>query len=206
MKIYKIVVTGGPCAGKTKLMSALKNKPVPDGYQLFFIPEIATELMESGLSYKQNRVEFQKAALHLQLEKEKIIENYINNVCSSDATCVIICDRGALDGRAYCSSEEWAAITKAESVYAHHLINRYDAIIHLDTAALLEDPSFYTNKSNLHRSETRAEAILLNLAVKMAYDFYDIIHVVISPHNTFEEKEKRFFDALAGILTTLSQQ
>jgi signal recognition particle GTPase len=47
-KVHKILLTGGPCAGKTtslaKLQSTLDNK----GFRVFCVPEAATLMMKGG--------------------------------------------------------------------------------------------------------------------------------------------------------------
>ena len=44
-EIHKIVITGGPCAGKTTGMSWIQNAFTKLGYRVLFVPETATELI-----------------------------------------------------------------------------------------------------------------------------------------------------------------
>ena len=44
MKLTKIVITGGPSAGKTTAMSWVQNAFSKLGYTVLFVPETATEL------------------------------------------------------------------------------------------------------------------------------------------------------------------
>ena len=39
MKISKIVITGGPCAGKSTAMSWIQNAFTQKGYVVLFLPE-----------------------------------------------------------------------------------------------------------------------------------------------------------------------
>jgi len=48
--IRKIVLTGGPCAGKTTGMKRIREAFESIGYKLVFIPETATELISGGVS------------------------------------------------------------------------------------------------------------------------------------------------------------
>ena len=50
MKISKIVITGGPCAGKTTGLSYLEQELTKIGYKVVFLNESATELILNGLS------------------------------------------------------------------------------------------------------------------------------------------------------------
>ena len=49
MEITKIVITGGPCAGKSTAMSWVQNAFTQMGYAVLFVPETATELITGGV-------------------------------------------------------------------------------------------------------------------------------------------------------------
>lgn len=48
--IFKIVVTGGPCAGKTTAITTLADKLREKGYATFIVPEAASLIFTSGSS------------------------------------------------------------------------------------------------------------------------------------------------------------
>ena len=50
MDITKIVITGGPCAGKTTAMNWISNAFRERGYDVLFVPETATELITGGVA------------------------------------------------------------------------------------------------------------------------------------------------------------
>ena len=50
MQITKIVITGGPCAGKTTGMGRIQKEFVKLGYKVLFVPETATELITGGVA------------------------------------------------------------------------------------------------------------------------------------------------------------
>ena len=74
MKTKKIVITGGPCAGKTTGLVRLDEELTKMGYRVVFLNESATELAMNNISLKncKNNYEFEKNILKLQLEKEKL--------------------------------------------------------------------------------------------------------------------------------------
>ena len=49
-KVYKIALTGGPCAGKTTALSWIDNYFSKKGYSVLFVSETATELITGGVS------------------------------------------------------------------------------------------------------------------------------------------------------------
>ena len=97
MELTKIVITGGPCAGKTTAMSWIQNTFTQKGYKVIFMPETATELIESGIApWKcKTNSEFQKQQLILQLEKEKVYEKACKAL--QEDKVLLVCDRGCLD-------------------------------------------------------------------------------------------------------------
>lgn len=46
--VYKICITGGPCAGKSTAMATLERKFTELGYRIFIVPEVATLSMLGG--------------------------------------------------------------------------------------------------------------------------------------------------------------
>ena len=48
--IAKIVITGGPSAGKSTAMSWIQNAFTQMGYTVLFVPETATELITAGVA------------------------------------------------------------------------------------------------------------------------------------------------------------
>ncbi len=46
--IYRIVITGGPCAGKTTALSHMQSHLQSIGHKVFIVPEAATLLMKGG--------------------------------------------------------------------------------------------------------------------------------------------------------------
>ena len=63
--VCKIVITGGPCAGKTSGMSWIQNAFIERGYRVIFVSETATELITGGVvtSACSSNEEFQKCLL-----------------------------------------------------------------------------------------------------------------------------------------------
>ena len=85
MKITKIVLTGGPCAGKSSAMSRIQEEFTSRGYAVLFIPETASELILGGANPTTcgSVANFQKQLLKLQLEKERIFEETANMITAA---------------------------------------------------------------------------------------------------------------------------
>lgn len=105
--ITKIVITGGPCAGKTTGMSWIQNAFSSRGYRVLFVPETATELITGGVAPWTcgSNLDYQKCQVMLQLEKEKIFWQAAETM--KDEKILIVCDRGVMDNKAYMTEVEF---------------------------------------------------------------------------------------------------
>lgn len=52
-RVFKFVLTGGSCGGKTTTTRVLKDKLEKLGYNVFIIPEISTELDLKGYTLEK---------------------------------------------------------------------------------------------------------------------------------------------------------
>lgn len=51
--VWKVVLTGGPCGGKSTAMSSISQRLKSLGYDVYCVPEVATLLITGGLSFVQ---------------------------------------------------------------------------------------------------------------------------------------------------------
>ena len=155
--ITKIVVTGGPCAGKTTAMSWITNTFTKQGYAVLFIPETATSLISSGVApwTLENGLEYQRVQIACQKAKEQAYE-YAAHHSKADKI-LIVCDRGMLDNKAYMTKEEFNTVLK--EIGSNEVLERdsYDAVFHLVTAANGAEEA-YTLSNNGARTETIEQA------------------------------------------------
>ena len=159
--VKKIVLTGGPGAGKSSSLDLIKNYLKELGYFILVVNESATELINSGIKpfgvNKLSMFNFQDVILNYQLEKEKIIENTAKNFIEDDV--IIIYDRGLLDNKAYIGQEEFDKLLEKYNLKEINLLNRYDLVICLETGA---KSKYYRTDNNSARSESKEEAIKMD--------------------------------------------
>ena len=198
VNITKIVVTGGPCAGKTTAMSWIQNAFTQKGYAVLFVPETATELIKGGVAPWTcgANVEYQKCQLRLQLEKEKVFEQAARTMDVSKV--LIVCDRGALDNKAYMDSLEFARVLDYLGTNEIELRDSYDAVFHLVTAAK-GAAEFYTTANNSARTETVDEAAALDDKLISAWTGHPHLRVIDNASD-FEDKMKRLIAEISSFL------
>ncbi len=198
MKIVKIVITGGPCGGKTTAMNWIRDAFSKEGYTVLFVPESATQLIVGGVSPTTcgTNADFQICLSRLQIATE---DAFYKGGCTMPADrLLLVCDRGVMDNRAYMSEEEFDAVQKALGVTEKELLDRYDAVFHLVTAADGAE-NFYTTANNTARSETPAEAISLDEKLRAVWSAHPSLSV-IDNSTDFKGKMERLIDAIGEFL------
>lgn len=199
MKKYKkIVLTGGPCSGKTTSIQKIEEEFTQFGYKVIIVPEAATILINSGIRpFGENGVslyEFQKSVMELQMKLEEIA---LNNL-SDDKETLIICDRGLMDDKAYVTKGEFKSLLEYEDKKEMDLMYSYDLVIHLRTAALGKRES-YTLENNGARTETADEAIELDQRTLSGWIGHPKIKI-IDNEDSFDDKINHVIKEIYAIL------
>jgi predicted ATPase len=127
----RIVLTGGPGAGKTVISRRLAAE---NPRRFVLVPEAATQVYDA-LQTRWDRLDLagrhdvQRRIYRLQVEQE-------DRLAAEHPGKILLLDRGTIDGAAYwpgVPSEYWAAVnTTWQEEYA-----RYDAVIWLESSAAL---------------------------------------------------------------------
>ncbi len=196
--ITKIVITGGPCAGKTTAMSWIQNAFTQMGYTVLFVAETATQLITGGVAPWTcgTNCEFQKCQLSMQLHKEKVFEQAAKTM--DVPKVLIVCDRGALDNKVYMNDLEFEQVLEFLGTNEIELRDKYDAVFHLVTAAKGAE-EFYTTENNSARTETVAEAAALDDKLISAWTGHPHLRVIDNSSN-FEDKMKRLIAEITSFL------
>ena len=197
-KITRIVITGGPCAGKTTAMSWIQNAFTRQGYAVLFVDETATQLISGGAApwLSTSGRDFQRWLMHLQLEKEKAFAEIGKTLKNSKI--LIVCDRGTLDNRAYMSDADFRYVVKSLGSNEVALRDRYDAVFHLVTAAKGAE-RFYTLANNAARTETPEQAARLDDQLIASWTGHPHLRIIDNTSD-FETKMRRLIAEISSFL------
>ncbi len=158
--VGKIVLTGGPCAGKTSALTKIEEELTEKGFKVFIVSESATELIKGGIKpfgrMPIDLIKFQSLILKYQYEKEKIYEEAAKSL-GDDEKCIIIHDRGLLDNKAYINQQIFNQLLNEQGLKELEIMDNYNMVIHLVTAADGAEEA-YTLGNNVARTETIEEA------------------------------------------------
>ncbi|MBR5698693.1 MAG: AAA family ATPase [Prevotella sp.] len=203
-EIKKIVLTGGPCAGKTTALVKIVDYFSNYGYKVFTIPEVPTLYSQGGWNFlTPNRAlyyEGERAILETQLALEDMFMR-MAEVCTKPT--LIVCDRGTMDISAYMTPEMWEDITTKAGTDTNQLKARYDAVLHLVSAADGAE-KYYTTATNATRYEQMNEEglrIARELDKKVVNAWTGHPHLrVINNNDDFNAKLNRVLKEIANVL------
>ncbi len=203
--LKKIVLTGGPCGGKTECLQAIAQR---FGDLVVVVPESATLVLNrpcpaseefpdwtSALRAEESwRKRFQEEVLRSQWELEQAKETEARALGRQ----WLVCDRGLLDGAAY-----WPG--GLAPFLAHFLLElqfcqaRYHGVIHLESSVMAGD-GFFSRQGNPSRFEEDQEARLRESLVRQAWDHHPR-RAVIAANRDFEQKKRAVLIEVARFLS-----
>jgi len=176
--LNRVVLTGGPGAGKTAVLEIAKKNFCQ---HVSILPESAGIVFGGGFWRRESlasRQAAQRAIFHIQRELERVIEE-------EHQSAVALCDRGTLDGLAYWPGEEslyWKELGTTKTAE----LARYSTVIHLRTPSL----DFGYNNDNPVRIESAKQAAEIDEKIAKAWEGHPN-RIFIESHSDFLEKAER---------------
>ncbi|KAM3571620.1 hypothetical protein VYU27_006349 [Nannochloropsis oceanica] len=201
-RLIKIVLTGGPCGGKTTALARLSEFFRTHGFRVFTVPEAATMLWSNGvalsdvLASEETQYWFQDTVLEFQMHLENGVEKIARSL---NKPAVILCDRGTLDGAAYVTKDMWETLLKRKGLELLSIREgRYDAVFHLVTAATGAE-LYYSLMNNETRTESPEFAREVDLKTQGVWNGHPK-HFVIDNSTDFEGKLARVQNQAARLV------
>lgn len=182
----RVVLTGGPGAGKTAVLEVVRQHLCQ---HVAVLPEAASIVFGGGFPRQGDdtgRRASQRAIFHVQVELERL-------AFETGRAALILCDRGVVDGSIYWPGEPeeyWreVGVTRAEA------LARYRTVIHLRTPAAERG----YNHANPVRTESALEAIALDERLLAAWGAH--------PHRVVIDSAESFLDKLSVTLRLLRDE
>ena len=134
--------------------------------------------------------------MELQLTKERLFERGARTMPADKV--LIVCDRGAMDNKAYMTEAEFSRLCAELHTSEAALRDRYDAVFHLVTAAKGAEEA-YTFANNAARYETVEQAVALDARIAAAWSGHAHLRI-IDNSTAFEEKLERLLHEILSFL------
>jgi CYTH domain-containing protein/predicted ATPase len=190
-RLPTIVLTGGPCSGKSTALGAIRAEM---GDEIHTVPEVATILIAQlgfipNPAKAEDYIAFQRALARIQLDFEALA---MRQAVAAGKRGIVL-DRGLRDGGAYMEGG-WPAIRKLIPLPAEQNA-LYDAV------AILEMPPrdvYERHRSNnTARQETYDEASHLGDAIREAWNGHRNVHLA---EGSMDAKLRRVLELIREIV------
>jgi predicted ATPase len=165
-RLRRVVLTGGPGAGKTATLGLVRRYLCA---HVAVLPEAASILFTGGFPRRQDdasRRAAQRSIYRLQSELEGLPE-------FTDNLAVALCDRGTVDGLAYWPGAPEDFWSPLGTTHARELA-RYDTVIHLRT------PRAAWYQRTEVRTEAADEALHLDARIDLAWAAHPNRHIIVA--------------------------
>ena len=201
--IYKIVLTGGPCGGKTTSLARLAPYLRERGFEVITCPEAFSLLVSNGMPFdylgavKGMDIVVQDTVMDMQIGMEDSFERVLR---ARGKPAVLLCDRGLMDGSAYMKEEDWNKLMRKRDVNCVSELRegRYNAVFHLVTAAEGAE-EYYTLENNAVRTEPPELAKNLDHMTRNAWVGHPSLKI-FDNSTDFETKLQRVVEETARLV------
>jgi predicted ATPase len=187
----KIVLTGGPCGGKSCLIEALRMQPGWRG-RVLALPGAIFAAGQTGISPTEPL--FQR----LVVEGQRGLEDALECCLEPGDGRLMLCHRGSLDPLAYWLARGWQEEEFFEftrTTWQEHY-RRYDAVIHLVTAADGASQA-YRRYPEAHRHETPDEAVEIDRLLQRVWERHPAYYLIDNAGKDWEAKQDAALRILA---------
>ena len=181
-----VTITGSPCSGKTNALPIIRQELESRGYYVIIVPEAATNVLKDCTFGNESNRMLQQRILCEQTRLESVATANFTRVSNSlDAQVVILKDRCAADGIAFCSEETWGHLT---GPHDKQTIQRHagDVVVLMETAPCC-NYEYGPRCENPIRYHNHAEALQVQSRLYELYSAMQVFHVV---HSTAHPADK----------------
>lgn len=188
----RVVVTGGPGAGKTAVLEMARHALCE---HVAILPEAASIVFGGGFPRhpsEAGRRAAQRAIFRIQREVETLVDE-------EQRVAIALCDRGTIDGLAYWPGTRESYWTALGTTHEQEL-DRYAAVIHLESPGLAQG----YNHANLLRVESADEAVAIDARIADAWRAHPHRFVVPST-SSFVEKAAKALELIRAELPPCCQ-
>jgi predicted ATPase len=204
--VAEIVLTGGPCGGKTTSLRFLSASLASLGYRVLLVPEVATTLYTGGVGdvgrlASEEREVYRKTQKMIARKQRSDRVDYREYADAFAEPVIVIYDRGEMDCAAYLTPEEFQLNLDELGVSVEEIRDTYDAVIHMRTAAGTPFGDLFNNAGR--RESDPAEAIAACDRTLEAWRGHPH-HYVIDNHVSLEVKLAQLFSAVTETIARTS--
>mmetsp|Transcript_116417 Transcript_116417/g.340559 ORF Transcript_116417/g.340559 Transcript_116417/m.340559 type:complete len:442 (-) Transcript_116417:110-1435(-) len=168
---FVVVLTGGPCSGKSSALALLRDRLSSRGFQVLTVPENATHFLANSEGFQPEwagthaQVRMQRLFLDYQISQEDAFKEFADLHPTKPA--VMLLDCCTMNSKVYTSDEQFQQVLSMPgkpTLTEEGLFARYDLVVHMVTEALeghyewgpgSNNPGRYHNREQAQEQEQR---------------------------------------------------
>lgn len=204
--IVEIVLTGGPCAGKSSSLEHLSRRLADEGYLPVTVPEVATMIFTAaGLDMAAIAADDHEQFLRVQaslFRMQRAMRADFRAIASGmrGGRPVILYDRAEMDIAAYMGADDFAGLLEDHRLDMGEVRDSYTGVVHLRSTALgaEEHYSLATNAARHERDIHAARAA--DARTERAWSGHPRRFVIENEPGGFARKLERAHQAIRDLI------
>eukprot|EP00931_Biecheleriopsis_adriatica_P007096 TRINITY_DN108410_c0_g1_i1.p1 TRINITY_DN108410_c0_g1~~TRINITY_DN108410_c0_g1_i1.p1 ORF type:complete len:430 (-),score=88.01 TRINITY_DN108410_c0_g1_i1:71-1360(-) len=161
---FVVVLTGGPCSGKSSALALLRDRLTARGLQALTVPENATHFLANSDGFQpewagtDSQVKMQRIFLDFQIAQEEAFKSFAS--LHPTKRPILLLDCCTINSKVYVSDEQWEKVLASgeEKWTEEALFARYDLVVHMATCALEGHYEWGPGSNNPGRYHTPEQA------------------------------------------------
>jgi CYTH domain-containing protein len=179
-RVYRLVLTGGPCGGKTTGQARLCTFFESIGWKVYRVPATSTVLAGAGVKSDISKlsddilVQFYGNLLKMVMQIE---QTYFDLASTCVENCLVVCDGGTMDLRANLTDEQWLRVMSDAGWNDVELRDsRYNQTVHMVSVANATNGRrrHFSSHTSMDMETARQRDLMVSQAW-VGHPYYDVI-------------------------------
>lgn len=200
--ILTVAITGGPCAGKSKIIARLPERIGREtGWHVITVPETVAWMGEHGMRRQDfpDALAFQAAQTRMQASHED--DAIAAAAMMPHAHVLVLMDRGIPDAAAYLDASEYERVLSGTGLSRQDALLRYDAVVFLHSIACGHRDAYvsHMNGNPMRLERDASAAAIADARTLAAYERHPRL-VEVGDTDTIGEKSDVVMGAIASLV------
>ena len=197
MVVKKIVVTGGPCSGKTTALADLSDYFETIGWKVVIVGNVVAEAAADGIQRDDfgGTLAYEDYLFTRQINKEDTTDEFCKSLGYQKVLVVGNC--GLLDVRACIGEKPFDDLLAKHHLAYEEILQRYDGVFHLETMVQQIGVNFEKKVLN---GRSAQEAFFIDFYTQYAWEKHQHFYL-IEASTSYKHKVEHLLSEVAGTLS-----
>jgi predicted ATPase len=202
-RIFEIVLTGGPCSGKSSFLREAIPLLEDEGFKILVMCEVPVEVYDSGIrSDDLDQFDFRLMIMERILKNQENLRKVAKACSDKGQTVVIFYDRGLMDNKGFCAPDIWNKLLTELKISEKSINEDYDAVFNLETVAMVSRELWlkYGGDVPARYQKTSSEAKAREMQIQKDWGGHHNFIVFKNEGTNWRLKFERIFNAVCSVV------